>query len=788
MSKFYDIKSQRYVSESPYIHSSGEINEQVDQIISNRASHRDQLDAARRRLNELESAISNFNSVRQNVFGSLESVRDFFKGDATDKSEAFWEKLQNVNSTYLNDLAAQCRAVAAEIRNAGTRFSRKYISIAVVGESRQGKSTLIQKITGLSEAAVPTSEGDICTAARSRIINSREQHARITFYSKDEFFHEIIAPYFVRAGVIRQEDCVTINDFAFAQELFARIAAAPDVYIQRLREYLDPVRRASYAHYLGEDALELEDFSQLREYMAQRDEINNAFPSYKYYAVKDIEIFTPFANAGNATKLMIFDTIGVSEPTLGVKDQMYSTISEEADFVLYVSRLSNNSSKWIRPENVALYYNMLKQLKGVPAYRWLFWVLNHEDENAYPETLGGLEGVFEENFAHIYDNINAQAGGDITIYMPAGVLCVDCRNPNDVENNLVAPLISHLAVNLSKIDEALTENVNSHLRELEAGLRKIQPVMDGLKLQMQTTVATRNWLKERARTEAINSLTERLPELLDSICPEHLIDEWREEVRLVIQNLDEAIPNVEAIRNIRANNQNNALMTINSTYQRTRKSLEGVFSGAQFQFDDMIDAVKRGMVKLFLQCAKIEGFLGQPLDYESPQLIPTLNNILFGEYGTVCEVLSSAFSDLDRFDVAQGNLLTNWISSKSASLDTNLGNGNIPQYWKDLGLENAIITKLQSLIGDIRIKLNADVENLESPIQQIRNKVFSFKNTISQVGGEYTVAWQTLFEEYIEKIYPDEFKDIQLYNLRVKAWNDSLDRLTDSQVIQSITF
>ncbi len=66
-----------------------------------------------------------------------------------------------------------------------TRFKRSNISIAVAGAARQGKSQMLQMLTGLSDTQIPTGDGGFCTAARSEIINdtTNQPTAQATFLS-----------------------------------------------------------------------------------------------------------------------------------------------------------------------------------------------------------------------------------------------------------------------------------------------------------------------------------------------------------------------------------------------------------------------------------------------------------------------------------------------------------------------------------------------------------------------------------------------------------------------------
>ncbi len=56
-------------------------------------------------------------------------------------------------------------------RNIEERFSRKTINIAVIGGARQGKSKLLQTISGLSNEVIPAFDTSDCTGATSMIKN-----------------------------------------------------------------------------------------------------------------------------------------------------------------------------------------------------------------------------------------------------------------------------------------------------------------------------------------------------------------------------------------------------------------------------------------------------------------------------------------------------------------------------------------------------------------------------------------------------------------------------------------
>ena len=79
------------------------------------------------------------------------------------------------------------------------RFSRNTLNIAVIGRARQGKSKLLQTITGLGATEIPDGDKFFCTGVRSDIINepnATTAYARVNFLTERQFINDKVAPYF----------------------------------------------------------------------------------------------------------------------------------------------------------------------------------------------------------------------------------------------------------------------------------------------------------------------------------------------------------------------------------------------------------------------------------------------------------------------------------------------------------------------------------------------------------------------------------------------------------------
>jgi ATPase subunit of ABC transporter with duplicated ATPase domains len=73
------------------------------------------------------------------------------------------------------------------LNNLRARFSRNTLNIGVVGRARQGKSRLLQSLTGLSSAEIPDGSGQHCTGVRSNIHHNPEigeTYAEVCFHTQ----------------------------------------------------------------------------------------------------------------------------------------------------------------------------------------------------------------------------------------------------------------------------------------------------------------------------------------------------------------------------------------------------------------------------------------------------------------------------------------------------------------------------------------------------------------------------------------------------------------------------
>ena len=124
---------------------------------------------------------------------NLKTYRDYLL-NTTDDPETLGQLREINTQTLLNQIESELVTLA----KLNTRFSRDTLNIGVVGRAGQGKSYLLQSLSGLTSQEIPTGNRSHCTGVRSKIYHNPNvnTHGEVTFHSKYSFLEEVIAPYY----------------------------------------------------------------------------------------------------------------------------------------------------------------------------------------------------------------------------------------------------------------------------------------------------------------------------------------------------------------------------------------------------------------------------------------------------------------------------------------------------------------------------------------------------------------------------------------------------------------
>jgi hypothetical protein len=133
-----------------------------------------------------------------NVQASDAGRRDTFSGAAQYPAlGAAWQMKAESAESLLD-------ASSNRVDTLNRRVHRDTVNIGVIGMTRAGKSTLLRRLSGLSEEHIPSNEYDSTTAAPSRIFHepgSGQGHARLTLHNWQTFRDYFLAPLHEQAEI-----------------------------------------------------------------------------------------------------------------------------------------------------------------------------------------------------------------------------------------------------------------------------------------------------------------------------------------------------------------------------------------------------------------------------------------------------------------------------------------------------------------------------------------------------------------------------------------------------------
>jgi len=140
----------------------------------------------------LGKKIAGVQNNRKNILQQLRNLENYRQriiqkiGD----SQAI-KKYQEINLTSLQESLKNELKTLVKL---SARFSRQTLNIAVVGRAGQGKSTFLQKLTGLTTAEIPDGGLDHCTGVRSTIYHKPnvETYAEVYFYNEHSRQWEVL--------------------------------------------------------------------------------------------------------------------------------------------------------------------------------------------------------------------------------------------------------------------------------------------------------------------------------------------------------------------------------------------------------------------------------------------------------------------------------------------------------------------------------------------------------------------------------------------------------------------
>lgn len=336
----------------------------IDSIIADRKKRAEKLLLVCNRLDELIGGLRDF---RQKA-GS-------FHGIVADEASLVQE------AERCDQDLAQTREKCARV---AARWSKESITIGVAGKPRQGKSQLLQAITGLDNNILPTSTGPPTTGARSRVSSSAgETSATVHFLTEAEFVSGIVAEYYKDIGLP--------NTPRSWREFCAPLPPLPAEVTQKQKNYYDKLTdlheaRHDFGPLLGSDVQTIRP-DEIIEYVSQLDH-DDGSKRRNYLAVKEVDIQTTFPDLSEC-KFSVIDLPGLGEIARGHAAKLVETLEKEADAVLYLKLPPDTGGHW-EESDIAVFDCINSAIDQMPLHSYLYLILNERQDGNNAKSLEGL--------------------------------------------------------------------------------------------------------------------------------------------------------------------------------------------------------------------------------------------------------------------------------------------------------------------------------------------------------------------------------------------------------------
>lgn len=410
------------------------IREKIDKILEKR---KEMLPKIEEREQGLRKRWSNLELLR----GQIKNIKCLEKDSS--RTEVLDGLIHDIEE-YVGEISQDVEAA----HNLRGRFSRDAVCIGVSGMARVGKSTTLQKMSGLTNEQIPTGDRKNVTAVHSIIHNESKgkPQAKISFMSEGEFLDTYISSLVASINEGMPDDkqiadpssLQDLKDMNIPATLGETTTPTAGDSLLRLHEAQDCID--SYEDCLGRpDQTIVLEGDNLKEYVAYPDK-EGEDANRKYLAVKGVDIYCPFPSIPGV-RLSLVDLPGFGEINEGVAEKHIAALNKNVDHILDILKPTDTSGSFTSFDASAidLLYGVLPD---ITSRRSLITVGINVIES-YAPNARQLEKDFNERFN------NAQED-------PLHVEQFHANNEEEV-SGLFGIILDNLASDLPRMDQDLLD-------------------------------------------------------------------------------------------------------------------------------------------------------------------------------------------------------------------------------------------------------------------------------------------------------------------------------------------
>lgn len=693
--------------------------EKIERILQQRSPLRRKIATIRGNLITLSSSLDTLAEHRDRLLEEIIDVEEYNNLKQID----CW-KLQKKIETEL--------AALDLLKN---RFDRDTINIGVIGRARQGKSRLLQSLTGLSTDEIPTGDRQHCTGVRSTIKHQPnvDTYGQIWFHSANSFLTEIIAPYYEELSL--GESPIIIDDFASKplpplSNKFPDKAAAEAKY-KHLQQYHRNFDR--YRHLFQKQSPVNISKEEIREYVAQ-DTADGQRTYFNYLAVKEATIFCTFPNT-DVGQIALIDMPGLGDTGIGDEARLIEILEKDVDLVLFV-RMPRPMGDFWADVDVQLYDTATSALKALPLKQWSFLILNRT----------GVDSPIGDNSIYCQDLEGDRKHQGLHF---ARCIQANCADPEATNDRILDPVLNYLVNHITELDRQYVSSCQESLLQLQ---QATTTELDKAKVAFKGLTQNQNYfplfieLFEELWGELTTALEGLLHDLKEERNQESL--EFKQQVKAAIAvcREDNGIPTEEEIKKRR-----NRLGGYPNAYYEYLNEVRAHLSQHFLLLDDVlkqgINRVKASVVDILIE----EGKLGNLNEARKAEFICAIAEIIPNNLTS----LKLGFETLAEFELSYRGLIQHRIRQHLDDLtpdETSLQLSASPS-------ATEILSYLNSLHAEAVYKCETALDDLlAEPNQAAFAIVEEFLDRILRA-KEVKKEWSIFLQEFHSQVWVKEFEE-----------------------------
>lgn len=738
------------------------IPKQIDEIVLHRQEKLPQIQQMIERLENVNNVIQKLEKVCQDASSEKPQIYESLFNQCPEIAE----NLRLVNTKSFRQRYEKVQETLIQLYN---RFSRKQIHISFVGRAGQGKSLVMQKISGLSGDIIPSSNGSDCTGTKSIITNQDTTgvHAEIIFYSKNEY-KDIVNKYIQEIFGNGTYEINSVEEISVLKQcnLEAKVesnAQKQSLFLQ-LNKYIE--HSDVVLPLLG--TTQTIPAEEIESYVAQYSHLDKSHKYYKYLGVKvaNIKCQFPFSQCG---KIVLVDTIGLGDTALDIREKMLSTVSEDSDAIVMMTRPDPQRPSIVQYD-IDIVNDIGAKMSSEYTNKMLFWIINQVSEG---------EGKNIDGISEFLSRLKRMRDFPVADY-----LVVDCNDKNAVERKLLVPILEKLPNNLPQMDEMLLKQAEGQLIELYWEYHEISSKVNKAFNASIDQDVRREF--DKIIRETYGKMTDSIRELYVNEPYGKLRDEpckqFKLEAKKKIDKMITHIPPKEKVLKM----LNDGSVNQHNIYERVTDEMRlfiiNDFLELNQTLHNMVVEMKKNIVYILSSPSggKLKGLITTSPENaelwlkEFEQLISTYPNF---------HLIFEAVKKLNDFDLRMESFLIYRIRAQLDIIDISVCKqgpalrGDLSQ--KDV-LADDIIFWLKHNMIIIHDNIQKELEPLYSyPNSTLWAVVKDFYDRIVYACDEnesnVQTAWRYLYEDFIPKIWSQEYKEYQIQKGFAKEWNDLIE-------------